>query len=55
MTTGRALVKPGSSYNSISSGWKEVLLEVREACDGLLCEAWNQDVPAAVFSDHQVS
>lgn len=52
MTTGRALVKPGGSYNSISAGWKEVLLEVREGGDGLLREAWNQDVPSTVFSDH---
>jgi hypothetical protein len=55
VTTGRALVKPGGSYSSISTGWKEVLLEVREAGDGLLCEAWDQDVPSAVFADHEVS
>lgn len=52
MTAGRALVKPGSSYDSISTGWKEVLLELREASDGLLSEAWNQDVPSTVLSDH---
>lgn len=51
MTTGRALVKRGASYSAISTGWQEVLLEVREASDGLLCEAWNQDVPSTVFSD----
>lgn len=52
MTAGRALVEPGGSHRAISTGWQEVLLEVREASDWLLCETGNQDVPSTVLSDH---
>lgn len=55
MTAGGALVEPGGSYSPISTGWQEVPLKISKASDGLLGETRNQDVPPAVFSDHQVS
>lgn len=55
MTAGGALVEPGGTYSPILTGWQEVPLKISKASDGLLREAWNQDVSSTVFSDHQVS
>lgn len=54
MTSGGTLVESGGSYSPISTGWQEVPLKISKASDGLLCEAWDQDVSSIVFSDHQV-